>query len=366
MENNEENMSFEELFNNSVKDVKLGKTVTGKIIEITSKGEIFVDLGYKADGIIPKSEYSFNENDNPNDIFKVGDTITADVLKQNDGLGNVLLSYKRVKNRDFKQKFEEKVNNNDIFEEKVSEVTDKGLIINYQGIRIFIPMSLSGINREENKEDYKAKTVKFKIIEYDPKQRRIIGSIRVIKDEEKAKNEKELWENIEIGKEYTGTVTSISSYGAFVDIGGVQGLLHISEISWSKNVNPNDILSTGQTIKVIIKELDKENKRIKLSYKEKGTNPWDTVDQRYNINDIVKVKVVKMMPFGAFVKLEEGIEGLVHISQISEKRIAKPEEILQINQHVNAKILDINKDTNKIELSIKELEGTSNEYIEEM
>lgn len=366
MENNEENMSFEELFNNSVKDVKLGKTVTGKIIEITSKGEIFVDLGYKADGIIPKSEYSFNENDNPNDIFKVGDTITADVLKQNDGLGNVLLSYKRVKNRDFKQKFEERVNNNDIFEEKVSEVTDKGLIINYQGIRIFIPMSLSGINREENKEDYKAKTVKFKIIEYDPKQRRIIGSIRVIKDEEKAKNEKELWENIEIGKEYTGTVTSISSYGAFVDIGGVQGLLHISEISWSKNVNPNDILSTGQTIKVIIKELDKENKRIKLSYKEKGTNPWDTVDQRYNINDIVKVKVVKMMPFGAFVKLEEGIEGLVHISQISEKRIAKPEEILQINQHVNAKILDINKDTNKIELSIKELEGTSNEYIEEM
>lgn len=366
MENNEENMSFEELFNNSLKDVKLGKTVTGKIIEITSKGEIFVDLGYKADGIIPKSEYSFNENDNPNDVFKAGDTITADVLKQNDGLGNVLLSYKRVKNRDMQEKFEQKVNNKEIFCEKVSEVTDKGLIINYSGIRIFIPMSLSGIKRDENKDTYKGKEVRFKIVEYEPQQRKIIGSIRIINDEEKEKNEKELWENIEIGKEYTGTVTSISTYGAFVDIGGVQGLLHISEMSWSKNIDPNEILKVGQNIKVTIKELEKENKRIKLSYKDKGTNPWDTIEEKYNINDIVRVKIVKIMPFGVFVKLEDGIEGLVHISQICEKRITKPEEVLQINQHVNAKILDINKDTNKMELSIKELEGTSNEYIEEM
>lgn len=366
MENNEGNMSFEELYNNSIKDVKLDKTVTGKIIEITSKGEIFVDLGYKADGIIPKSEYSFNENDNPEDTFKVGDTITADILKQNDGLGNVLLSYKKVKIRNSRSEFEDRVNNKEIFEEEISEVTDKEFIVNYKGIRIFIPISLSGIKREENIDAYKGKKVKFKIIEYNPKQRRIIGSVRLVKDEEKEAINKAFWDNAAIGKEYEGKVMSISSYGAFVDIGGVQGLLHVSEMSWNKNVNPNEILKVNQIIKVKIKDLDRENKRIKLTYEDRGANPWDTIEDKYNINDIVKVEVVKLMPFGVFVKLDEGIEGLVHISQICEKRITKPEEVLKVGQHVNVKILDINKDTKKMELSIKELEGTSNEYIEEM
>lgn len=366
MENNEENMSFEELYNNSIKDVKLEKTVTGKIIEITSKGEIFVDLGYKADGIIPRNEYSFNETDNPNDVLKVGDTITVDVLKQNDGLGNVLLSYKRAKVRDARNKFETKVNNNEIFEEQIFEITNKGLIVNYNGIRIFIPMSLSGIKREEDIDDYKGKKIKFKIVEYEPKQRKIIGSVKLVQDEEKEAITKALWDNIEIGKEYEGEVASISSYGAFVDIGGVQGLLHVSEMSWNKNVNPNEMLEVNQIIKVKIKELDKENKRIKLTYEAKGANPWDTIENKYSINDIVKVEIVKIMPFGVFVKLEDGIEGLVHISQICERRITKPEEILKVNQHVNAKIIDIDKDKNKMELSIKELEGTSNEYIEEM
>ncbi len=366
MENNEENISFEELYNNSIKDVKLDKTVTGKIIEITSKGEIFVDLGYKADGIIPRKEYSFDENDNPEDTFKVGDTITADVLKQNDGLGNVLLSYKKVKIRNSRNEFENKVSNKETFEEEISEVTDKGFVVNYKGIRIFIPISLSGIKRKENLDTYKGKKVKFKIIEYDPKQRRIIGSVRLVKNEEKEAINKAFWDNAETGKEYEGKVASISSYGAFVDIGGVQGLLHVSEMSWNKNANPNEILEVNQIIKVKIKELDKENKRIKLTYEGRGANPWDTIEDKYNINDIVKAEVVKLMPFGAFVKLDEGIEGLVHISQICEKRITKPEEVLRVGQHVNVKILDINKDTNKMELSIKELEGTSNEYIEEM
>lgn len=366
MENKEENISFAELYNNSIKDVKLGKTVTGKIIEITSKGEIFVDLGYKADGIIPRNEYSFDENDNPKDAFKVGDTITADVLKQNDGLGNVLLSYKKAKIRDLRNEFETRVNNNEIFEKEISEVTDKGFIVNYEGMRVFIPISLSGLKREENIDTYKGKKVKFKIIEYNPKQRRIIGSVKLVKDEEKEAINKLFWDNVEIGKEYEGKVTSISSYGAFVDIGGVQGLLHVSEMSWNKNANPNEILEVNQIIKVKIKDLDIENKRIKLAYEDKGVNPWDTIEDKYNINDIVKAEVVKLMPFGAFVKLDEGIEGLVHISQICEKRITKPEEVLKVGQHVNVKILDIDKVKNKMELSIKELEGTSNEYIEEM
>ena len=364
----EKELSFEELFNESLKEQesKLEKTVTGKIISITDKGEIFVDINYKADGIIPKKEYSNDENANPKDELNVGDSITCDVLKQNDGLGNVLLSYKRVKIRESKKDFEEKVKENEIIESEVIEVNEKGLITVLNNTRIFIPMSLSGIARGEDVSTYKGKIVRFRITEYDPKTNRVIGSIRTVLDEEKKQKQEEFWNNVEIGKEYEGTVASISSYGAFIDLGAVQGLLHVSEISWDRNVKVNEILNQGQKIKVTILELDKENKRIKLSYQDKGPNPWNKVSEKYHIGDIIKVKVVKMMPFGAFVELESGIEGLVHISQIAEKKITKPEEELKLNQHVNAKIIDMNLEEQRIELSIKELEGTSNEYKEEM
>jgi len=358
--------NFEELLNNSMKEINLGKTVTGKVINITSKDEIIVDLGYKADGIIPKQEYSFDENENPRDEIKIGDSITADVLKMNDGVGNVLLSYKRYKARNSRAELENKFKNEEIFEEKISEVTDKGFIVNYAGMRIFIPLSLSGITRNEDIEEYKNKKVKFKIIECDLKNRRIIGSIKILKDEEDRKKSEKFWNDIEVGKECEGKVTSLSAYGAFVDLGVVQGLLHISEMTWEKNKNPNDILKVGQMIKVKAIEVDKENKRIKLSYLEKGPNPWEKVKEKYNVNDILTVKVVKLMPFGVFVELEPGIEGLVHISQICEKRITKPEEELKVGQKVNAKILNIDEENKKIELTIKELEGTSNEYKEEI
>lgn len=363
---NEKELSFEELFNESLKEKenKLEKTVTGKIISITDKGEIFVDINYKADGIIPKKEYSNDENANPKNEFKVGDTITADVLKQNDGLGNVLLSYKRAKLREERKELETKIKENEIIESEVIEVNEKGLITNVNDTRVFIPMSLSGIGRGENAESYKGKSIRFRITEYQPKQNRVIGSIRSVLDEERKQKQDEFWNNVEIGKEYEGTVASLSSYGAFVDLGVVQGLLHVSEISWDRNVKPNEILEQGQKIKVTIIDLDKENKRIKLAYGEKGPNPWNIVETKYHIGDILKVKVVKIMPFGVFVELEPGIEGLVHISQIAEKKIAKPDEILKLNEHVNAKIIDMNLEQQRIELSIKELEGTSNEYKE--
>ena len=364
---NEKEMSFEELYNESLKETKLEKTVTGKIISVTNKGEIFVDIGYKADGIIPKQEYSSDENANPKDKFKVGDEITADVLKQNDGLGNVLLSYKRVKQREERKKLENRIKNNEIFEEKVKEVNDKGIIVEVLGKRVFIPLSLSGIPRGEDASKLQGQTVKFRITEYDAKTNRIIGSIKNVLDEAKQTKQEEFWNNVEIGKKYEGTVASISSYGAFIDLDGiVQGLLHVSEISWDRNAKVNEILEQGQKIEVIIKDVDKENKRIKLAYGEKGQNPWNNIDEKYHINDVVKVKVVKIMPFGAFVELEPGIEGLVHISQIAERKLAKPEEELKLNMHVNAKIIDLDKENEKIELSIKELEGTSNEYKEEM
>lgn len=359
--------SFEELYNESLKETKLEKTVTGKIIAITQKGEIFVDIGYKADGIIPKQEYSSDENANPMAEFKIGDEITADVLKQNDGLGNVLLSYKRVKQREERKKLEEKIENKEIIEQVVKEVNDKGIIVEVFGKRVFIPLSLSGVPRGEDASKLKGKTVKFRITEYDAKTNKIIGSIKNVLDEEKNAKQEEFWNNIEVGKKYEGTVASISSYGAFIDLDGIaQGLLHVSEISWDRNANVNDILEQGQKIEVSIKDVDKENKRIKLAYGEKGQNPWNNIDEKYHINDIVKVKVVKIMPFGAFVELEPGIEGLVHISQIAERKLAKPEEELTLNMHVNAKIIDLDKENEKIGLSIKELEGTSNEYKEEM
>lgn len=364
---NEKELSFEELYNESLKETKLGKTVTGKIISITKQGEIFVDIHYKADGIIPKKEYSNDETKNPKDEFKVGDIITADVLKQNDGLGNVLLSYKRVKQRKEKEELENKINNNEIFEEKVKEVNDKGIIVEVLNKRVFIPLSLSGIPRGEDASKLQGQTVKFRITEYDAKTNKIIGSIKNVLDEEKKAKQEEFWNNVEIGRKYEGTVASISSYGAFIDLDGiVQGLLHVSEISWDRNAKVNEILKQGQKIEVTIKDVDKENKRIKLSYGEKGQNPWNNIDEKYHINDVIKVKVVKIMPFGVFVELESGIEGLVHISQIAERKLAKPEEELKLGQHVNAKIIDLDKENEKIELSIKELEGTSNEYKEEM
>ena len=360
-----ENISFEELLNQTLKEIKVGQTVTGNIININSQGEIFVDLGYKADGIIPKSEFSYNENDNPKDYYKVGDRISADVLKLNDGLGNVLLSFKKANSKIVKQEFESKVKNNCVFTEKVTSVNDNGLIVDYRGIRIFIPLSLSGITREQKVEDFKGKTISFKVIEYNEQNRKIIGSAKAIIEEEKQEKEKNFWDNVEIGKMYKGTVTSISSYGVFVDIDGIQGLLHISGMTWERDKKPADLVKVGQEIKVKIEAFDKENKRLKLEYDKKGPNPWEKIEEKYKVGDIVTVKVSNLMPFGAFVTIEKGIEGLVHISQICEKKIIKPEDALKIGQKVNAKIINIDAENKKIELSIRELEGTSNEMIEE-
>jgi len=360
-----DNMSFEELLNQTLKEIKVGQTVTGNIININSQGEIFVDLGYKADGIIPKSEFSYNENDNPKDYYKVGDRISADVLKLNDGLGNVLLSFKKANSKIVKQEFESKVKNNCVFTEKVTSVNDNGLIVDYRGIRIFIPLSLSGITREQKVEDFKGKTISFKVIEYNEQNRKIIGSAKAIIEEEKQEKEKNFWDNVEIGKMYKGTVTSISSYGVFVDIDGIQGLLHISGMTWERDKKPADLVKVGQEIKVKIEAFDKENKRLKLEYDKKGPNPWEKIEEKYKVGDIVTVKVSNLMPFGAFVTIEKGIEGLVHISQICEKKIIKPEDALKIGQKVNAKIINIDAENKKIELSIRELEGTSNEMIEE-
>lgn len=359
-----EQLNFEQMIEESMKNINVKEIIEGTIININKKGEVIIDIGYKADGIIPRNEYSYNEAADPNKELKVGDKITAEVIKMNDGEGNVLLSTKRYKMKEAQEELEEKFKNNEVLEEKITEITDKGFIISKEGYNIFIPISLSGITRGENIKDYKDKVVRFRLIECKFRPRRIIGSIKAILDEEKNKKIDEFWNEAEVGKKYKGKVTSISTYGAFVDLGAVQGLLHISEITWNRNTPPNEILKVGQIIDVIAIDVDKENKRIKLSYAEKGPDPWKSVESKYSINDIFTVKVVKMMPFGAFVELEPGIEGLVHLSQICERKITKPEEELRIGQKVNAKIIDMDLANKRIELSIRELENTSNEYKE--
>ncbi len=357
-----ENITFEELLNQTLKEIKVGQTVTGTVIEITSKNEVFIDIGYKADGIIPASEYILNADETVNSKFKLGDRITAVVVKLNDGLGNVLLSYNKARKEIDQKEFESKVNNESIFKSIVTDVNEKGLIVNFGTIKIFIPLSLSGISRNEDPHTYKGKEVSYKIVEYNKENNRIIGSIKILADEERKIKNDEFWKNIEIGKTYTGTVSSLSEYGAFIDLEGVvQGLLHISEMTWERDKKPKDILDVGQEVKVKIKELDKENKRVKLVYDKKGPDPWEKVEEKYNIADVVTVKIVNLAPFGAFAKIDKGIEGLIHISQICEKRIAKPDEVLKIGQKVNAKIISIDKENRKIELSIRDLEGTSDE-----
>ncbi|MBQ3409231.1 MAG: S1 RNA-binding domain-containing protein [Clostridia bacterium] len=362
MEKMNDNVTFEELLNQTLKEIKVGQTVTGTVVEITPKDEVFIDIGYKADGIIPANEYILNVGETTKSKFKIGDRITAVVVRLNDGLGNVLLSYNKARKEIDIKEFESKVNNNAIFKSIIADVSDKGLIVNFNTIRIFIPLSLAGISRSEDPHTYKGKEIRYKIVEYNPETNRIIGSVKAILDAEKEAKEKEFWGTIEVGKQYSGIVTSLSEYGAFVDIQGiVQGLLHISEMTWERDKKPKDILKVGQEIKVSIKELDKENKRIKLVYDKKGPDPWSKVKENYKLSDVVTVKISNFAPFGAFAKIDKGIEGLIHISQICQKRITKPEDVLTIGQKVNAKIIGIDAQNKKIELSIRELEGTSDE-----
>ena len=290
-----------DLYNESLNSKKFDKTITGTVIQISSKGEIFVDFKYKADGIIPRSEYSDDESKNPKSEFKPGDTITADVLKWNDGYGNVLLSYKKYKKRE------------NIIKEKALR-----------------------IKQAEEREQQK---------------------------QEKIKNIEDFWNNIKIGKTYTGTISKIADYGIFVDLGLFTGLAHISELLWDKNERLEDKFNINDEIEVKIKSFSKEEGKISLEYPLKGENPWFALAEKYKINDIVTCKVVKFATFGAFLEKEKGLEGLVHNSEITAlKRVVKPEDELQLGQTINAKIINIDKEKCKIALSIKELEGTSAEY----
>ena len=359
-----ENMSFEEMLNESFKPLHNGNIVKGSVIRVT-ENEVFVNLGYKADGVIEKSEFSNDPNVNLASEVSVGDEIEVFVIKVNDGDGNVVLSKKRLEMNKGFDELEEAFNNKTVLKGKIVDIIKGGLVANINGVRVFVPSSQISNKFVQDLSSFKGQELDFNIIEFNKAKRRIIAGrrdlVQAMEDEAKAK----VYDNIKAGDKLEGTVSRIVDFGAFVDLGGVDGLIHISELSWGRVKKVSDVLKEGDKVTVYVLEADKEKNKISLSLKDAQQNPWVLAKDKYHLSDIVEGKVVRLVDFGAFVELEEGVDGLVHISQICQKHIAKAEEVLSIGQVVKAKITEIDTDNKKISLSIKEVDSQKEEVTEE-
>jgi len=350
----EKEMSFEEAFENSMITLRSGEIVKGRIIGYNN-AEIFVDLGYKSDGIIPVEEFSDDPDFKPETGVNIGDEVDVFIVRVNDGEGSVMLSKKRVDSMRSVEMIEEAYKNKTPVTGKVVEVTNGGVIVSVGGVRVFVPASQLSERYVKDLGEFLKQTVTIRIIEMNRQKRKFVGSRKVVLAEEREQKEKQVWSNIEVGKKYTGTVKSIMDFGAFVDIGGVDGLVHVSEMSWIKVKHPSELVKVGDKVEVTVLEFDPEKKRISLSMKKEEDNPWFRVSEKYKVGDIVKGTVVRLVPFGAFIELEKGLDGLVHISQISSVRIAKPGDVLKTGQEVEAKIIEVDEEAKKISLSIKEV-----------
>ncbi len=351
----EQEMSFEEAFEqNSLKEIHTGNIVKG-VIAGFNNSEIYVDLGYKYDGIIPIHQYTEDPNFKPENSVKVGDEIEAFVIRVNDIDGNVLLSKKRIDAQRSLAVIEEAFNNKLDVDAQIIEVVNGGVIANAGGVRVFVPASQASDRFVKDLKSILNNKVTLRIVEFNKQKRRIVGSCRVVLEERKASQQENIWSEIEIGKKYTGTVKSITDFGVFVDIGGVDGLIHISELSWNKVSHPSKILSIGDEVQVYIQDFDKDKNRISLGYKKAEDNPWFNAEERFALGSTVTGKVVRIVPFGAFISLADGVDGLVHISQISNVRLAKPSDVLEVGQTVEAKVIELDLQAKKIGLSIKEI-----------
>ena len=349
-ENLEIEESFAELLEKSIKTLNTGEKATGVVVNITPT-EIQVDLGTKHAGYIPVSEYSDDPTVKVEDCVKVGDTIEAMVMRVNDSEGVVTLSKKRLDANKNWEEIEAAKDEKTTVEGLVVEENKGGVVVNVKGIRVFVPASQTGLRRNEPMTQLVKTNVRLRITEVNRSRRRVVGSIRAVAAEEKAAAAAAIWENIEVGKHYTGTVKSLTSYGAFVDIGGVDGMVHISELSWSRIKHPSEVVSVGDTVDVYVIKADPEKKKISLGMKNPDENPWETFMSKYEVGSIAKVKIVKLMSFGAFAEVVPGVDGLIHISQIADHRVEKPEDELSEGQIVEVKITDINTETKKISLS---------------
>ena len=346
--------NFAELLEQSLKTLNNGDKVTGTVMAVGST-EVEVDLGTKHTAYIPLEDFSSDPNVKPEEAVKVGDQIEAIVVHVNDGEGVVRLSKKRLEAGKAWEEIEAAAENKDIVEGVVTEENKGGIVVNVKGIRVFVPASQSGVAKGGDLGELLKKNVQLRITEVNRARRRVVGSIRSVASEQRKAAQEKIWSEIEVGKQYHGTVKSLTSYGAFVDIGGVDGMVHVSELSWNRIKNPAEVVKVGDEIDVYVIALDPEKKKISLGYKTEATNPWTIFNNEYKVGDVVTVKIVKLMTFGAFAEIIPGVDGLIHISQIADRRIGKPEDVLSEGQEVDAKIIDIDQEHKRISLSIRAL-----------
>lgn len=350
----ESEMTFDQMLEDSIKTIYNGDTVTG-IVDAITPTEISVDLGTKHSGYIPVSEFT-DETDVPIDkLVKIGDTIEACVMRVNDAEGTIMLSKKRLDAVKTWSVVEEAAEKGTVLEGTVTEENKGGIVVSVKGVRVFVPASQTGLGKDAETSGLLKKKVRLKITEVNRGRRRVVGSIRAVQREERRERAEKIWSEIEVGKHYKGTVKSLTGYGVFVDIGGIDGMVHVSELSWSRIKQPSDILKVGDEIDVYVISFDKENRKISLGYKDPNGNPWDKFTATCKVGDVVKVKIVKLMPFGAFAEIMPGVDGLIHISQIANRRIGKPDEVLSVGETVDAKITAIDTEKQKISLSIRAL-----------
>lgn len=355
MDNNEE-LSFAEAIEQSFKSLNTGDVVTGIVTKVLP-GEIRVDLGTKQDGYIPVDEFTADPSANINDLVKPGDEVEAFVVRVSDVEGVIMLSKKKIDSMKMWKEIEAAVEDQRILSGVVTEAVKGGVVVMVSGVRVFVPASMAAERFMEDLSGLVGKNVDLRILEINRQRKRVIGSIKSVLVERRNEASKKIWDEIEVGKVYKGTVKSIMPYGAFVDIGGVDGMLHISEMSWQRIKHPSEVMSVGDEIEVFILKLDTESdkKKISLGFKKAEDNPWEIFKSKYNVGDVVSCRIIKMMPFGAFAQILPGVDGLIHVSQIAQKHIPNPESVLSIDQVVDAKITAIDLEKKKINLSIRAL-----------
>lgn len=351
---NNNELNFEEMLEESLKSLNTDEKVHGVVVGI-SPTEVYVDVGRKQAGFIPANELSNDPSVKPEDVVKIGDEMDLLIMKTNDQEGTIMLSKRRVDAMKGWDEIAEAQESGEVLEGKVIEVVKGGVIVLKGAMRIFVPASQATAARGEDLNELMGKEVKFRIIEVNRQRRRAVGSIRsVLREERKAAQEK-FWEQVEEGQQFTGKVKSLTNFGAFVDLGGVDGMVHISELSWNRIKHPSEAVSVGDTVEVYVKGLDRENGKISLGYKRPEDNPWVKLENEYPVGTVCTAKIVGMTQFGAFASVIPGIDGLIHISQIADHRIEKPQDVLKVGDEVQVKITDIDFDKHRVSLSIRAL-----------
>ena len=351
-------LTFEQMLEESLKTIRNGEVVDGTVIDV-KPDEIVLNIGYKADGIITRSEYTNDSNADLTTMVSVGDPMTVKVLKVNDGEGQVLLTYKRLAAEKGNERLKEAYENHEVLKAPVTQILGGGLSVVVDEARVFIPASLVSDTYEKDLSKYQDQEIEFVISEFNPRRNRVIGDRRQLLVAEKAEKQKELFEKLHVGDTVEGVVKNVTDFGAFIDLGGVDGLLHISEMSWGRVENPKKVFKVGDELKVLVKDI--HDTKIALSLKFPESNPWANAAEDYAVGTVITGKVARMTDFGAFVELAPGVDALLHVSQISKAHVDKPSDVLKVGEEVTAKIVDLNEAEKKISLSMKALEAADEE-----